>query len=101
MPLSASRRGAAARAGSSRPYSKALAKPVRANAPIVAISSLRVIMVDLLESAQGLGDDVPADHHRVVLVGEVVAVHHVLAQEVAEPEQHPHRHPLSDDIDVL
>src|SRR5579864_41003 len=36
-----------------------------------------------------LGVDVPAQHHRVVLMNQVVAMHRVPSVEVAEPEEKP------------
>src|SRR5919202_6957111 len=38
----------------------------------------------LVRDRTGLGNDFPAEHHRVVLMGQVVAVRHVLAREGAE-----------------
>jgi hypothetical protein len=38
-----------------------------------------------------LRHDVPPDHHGVILMHHVVAVHDVMTQQVPEPEEHPHR----------
>src|SRR6478735_11260378 len=43
------------------------------------------------EWAPGLWGDFPAEHHGVVLVGQVVAVRHVRSDEVAEPAEDDHR----------
>src|SRR5437762_4199915 len=35
-------------------------------------------------------DDVPADHHGVVFMDQVMAMHHVLAQIIPEAQEHAH-----------
>src|SRR5207244_2743902 len=41
------------------------------------------------ETFAGSWDDVPAEHHRVVFVHDVVTVHRVSAEEVSEAEEDP------------
>src|SRR6478672_11217635 len=50
-----------------------------------------VIAVVVEVRAERLGGDLPAEHHRVVLVGQVVAVRDVRAGEVPEPAVQDHR----------
>ena len=56
---------------------------------------------DKREPVRGRSGDLPAEHHGVVLVGQVVAMGHVRPDEVAEPAVDDHRFARIERNDVL
>ena len=47
------------------------------------------------------GYDVPADHHRVVLMHQVVTVHWIFPRKIAEAQEHLHTLRWAKHIDVF
>src|SRR5262245_3965601 len=87
----------------------AIRAPATGRTAAAVSSSLRdtLAMICLLSARSGLADqvagliDVEADHHRVILVDHVVAMHRIAAEEVAEAEEQRRLGVVGEPHDVL
>src|SRR5712691_8898948 len=81
------------------------ASPPSVAAPRPATSALRVCMY-LPPGSGAWGprdsvDDVPADHHGVVLMHQVVTVHRILPQKIAKAQEHPQALIGAEHVDIF
>ena len=89
--------GAAAAARPASPPRRGRTRAGHECSPCVHVNASRLRCVVPRHS----GDDVPADHHRVVLMHQVVTVHRILPGKIAEAQEHLHALRRAEHVDVF